>query len=36
MPSVVSPFEYALYWVVAAGFGIAFLGLLIYNLIRRK
>lgn len=32
----VSELEYAIYWVVAAGFGVAFLGAMIYYLIRQR
>ena len=36
MPSVVAPLEYAMFWVVAAGFGLAFLGAMIYYLIKQR
>jgi hypothetical protein len=32
----VSELEYAIYWVVAAGFGVAFLGAMIYYLIKQR
>jgi len=32
----VSSLEYAIYWVIAAGFGVAFLGAMIYYIVRNK
>ena len=36
MPSVVAPLEYAMFWVVAAGFGLMFLGVMAYYWIRNR
>ena len=36
MPSVVTPFEYAIYWVFLAGFALTFGAVALYHLIRRK
>lgn len=32
----VSALDYAIFWVVAAGFGVAFLGVMIYYLIKQR
>lgn len=32
----VSELEYAIYWVVAAGFGLTFLGVMVYYLIKQR
>jgi len=32
----VSELQYAFFWVIAAGFGLAFLAVMVYYLVRKK